>query len=116
MNSYDIARVKRAIAVNGLPFDIGRYQKDKYGKEDDTLIFVCSGKGLFHSPNGFLNISLQEKGKIESKKQPKILLAYNDKVRLGDNITINKKSYSIAGIDNLGELNLFLDLSLKVVE
>lgn len=76
-------------------------------------------KGLYHEENSYIQISLQDGGRIQSKKVPMIMYDLNDVNGLTpqneDTIVINKSKFKVSGTVNIGELETFQDISLELI-
>lgn len=72
-------------------------------------------RGLFHEANGYLGITIAESGKISTAKQPLFLVLYITNIREQDILEIAGRRFRVTGLDDLGNLGLFCDISLEVI-
>lgn len=104
--------IKRAIELHGQDCVITRMSTDQYGDET-TPEQVHACKGIFHAANQHLAIITADAGQTFDSKLPRFLILYTAAVKANDRLTVNGKSYAVVGVNNMGELNICLDLSLK---
>lgn len=104
--------IKRAIELHGQDCVIARMGTDQYGDETKPeQVHTC--KGIFHAANQHLAIITEDAGQTFDSKLPRFLILYTTAVKVNDQLAVNGKSYTVVGINNMGELNICLDLSLK---
>lgn len=105
--------LERLIELRGLDAELSREQKNEF-QEPGTPEKIGDLRGLFHEANGYLGINIAESGKIYTAKQPMFLIPYTDNVRKQDLIAVSGRNFRVTGLDDLGNLHLFLDISLEV--
>lgn len=105
--------IKRSIERNGQCGEVYRKTTNEFGepKENEK---ICNIKGLFHESNGYLGVVLAEKGRVYADKKPLFLIVYTEILKKGDLIVIDGRTFEITELDDLGNLHLFIDLSLEV--
>ncbi len=105
--------VSALIGARGLDATLFREKKNEFQEPGEhERIGVC--KGLFHESNGYLGINIADSGKIHTAKQPMFLVSYTDTVKKQDILEIAGQTFRVTGLDDLGNLHLFLDISLEV--
>ena len=109
--THQIYQIQRAMEQYGQECIFRRTGTNEY-REPTEPVEILKCKGLFHSSNGFLNISLVDSGQLDTQKQPKLLISNGD-IRKNDFVTVNNRDYTITGTDDLGNLHLWMDLSLR---
>ena len=106
--------LERLIYLHGMPAHISRPKENEFHEPARAeQIGIC--KGLFHEANGYLGTLTGEAGKTYTAKQPMFLTLYTDQLRKEDLMEIKGTRYRVIGLDNLGNLHIFLDISLEVV-
>ena len=106
--------LKRLIHLRGQNAEVFRPKENEF-HEPDGQCQVGQYRGLFHEANGYLRTLTGEAGKTYTAKQPMFLTLYTDQLRKEDLMEIKGTRYRIIGLDNLGNLHIFLDISLEVV-
>lgn len=106
--------LSQAIKRHGHPFSVTRNKLDEF-KEPIGEEPVGSFCGLYHVSSGFLDINLTEAAKISTQKRPRMLLLYTDKIQKEDVVQIDNQKYTVTGVDDVGNLHLCTDLSLREV-
>lgn len=105
--------MERLIKLKGMDVELFREEKNEF-QEPGTPEKIGDLRGLFHETNGYLGVSIAESGKIYTAKQPMFLIPYTDNVRQQDIVAVAGRNFRVNGLDDLGNLHLFLDISLEV--
>lgn len=108
----DAYTLAQAIKYHGREFTVTRPTLNKF-KEPAGKEPVGSFRGLFHVSTGYLDVSLTQAAKISTRKQPRLLLLYTDKIHQEDQVVLNGKVYIVTGVDDVGNRQLCTDLSLR---
>lgn len=111
---HQVYAFKRLLETKGIECIFWRTGKNEFG-EPDGVQEVLRCKGLYHESGGYLNITLTDAGKVSANKQPMALVFFTDAVKAGDTLSMNNAKYTVTGTDNLGNMNLCLDVSLEVI-
>lgn len=111
--SHWIYALKRAIEQYGQNAEIKRDRKNLYGEPSEIPETICDFRGLFHTTNLFLALSHLEAGQKTSQNQPQFFILYRDDIKNKDLLYLGEKSYTITGINDLGNLHICIDLSLE---
>lgn len=116
MISQQVYQLRRAIERAGRTLTVTRPLKNEFKEPGkDSEIVVC-GRGLFHTSAKFLDISYSVAGQAFTRKHPQVLMLYTDKIHKHDVVNIDSVGvFEVTGIENLGGLNLCIDLSLEAV-
>ena len=108
----DAYTLSQAIKYHGQAFTVTRPTLSEFnepvGEEP-----VGSFRGLFHVSSGYLDISLTEAAKVSTRRQPQLLLLYTDKIQKEDRVELNGKTYTVTGVDDVGNRQLCTELSLR---
>lgn len=106
--------LSQAIKRHGQIFSVARNKLNEF-KEPIGEDLVGSFCGLYHVFSGYLDINLTEAAKISTQKHPKLLLLYTDKIWKEDAVLLDNQKYTVTGVDDVGNLHLCTDLSLREV-
>lgn len=109
--------LSRLIETRGQQAAIYREAENEFHEPVGTQI-IGEFQGLFHEANSYLGVSITEAGKIYTAKQPMFLMVYTMEhtadIREQDILEIAGRRFRVTGLDDLGNLGLFLDISLEV--
>lgn len=106
--------LERLIYLHGMPAHISRPKENEFHEPARAeQIGIC--KGLFHEANGYLGTLTVEAGKTYTAKQPMFLTMYTGRIQKEDLLEINGTVYRATGLDDLGNMHIFLDVSLEVL-
>lgn len=108
----DAYTLSQAIKYHGREFTVTRPTLNQF-KEPAGEEPVGSFRGLFHVSSGYLDISLTEATRVSTRKQPQLLLLYTDKIHREDRVELNGKTYTVTGVDDVGNRQLCTELSLR---
>ncbi|MBC5689780.1 hypothetical protein H8S37_12715 [Mediterraneibacter sp. NSJ-55] len=106
--------LSRLIESRGQQATIYREVENEFHEPVGTQI-IGDFRGLFHEANGYLGVSIVEAGKIYTAKQPMFLMAYTADIEKQDILEIAGRRFRVTGLDDLGNLGLFMDISLEVI-
>lgn len=105
--------LRRLIRLRGQAAEIYRLKKNEFHEPDGTESLGNIG-GLFHEASGYLGAMIVEAGKTYTAKQPMFLCEYTEKIQKEDILEMQGIRYRVTGLDDLGNLHVFLDISLEV--
>lgn len=108
----DAYTLSLAIKYHGRKFTVTRPVLNEF-KEPAGEEPVGSFRGLFHVSTGYLDISLTEAAKVSTRRQPQLMLLYTDKIHKEDRVELNGKTYTVTGVDDVGNRQLCTELSLR---
>lgn len=115
----ELFKIKREIERNGETYQIYQDAVDEYNQPTKEVIQLITAKGLLHEVVGYKSKQSSYPTTTHIEKQPMILFLYDD---IKDVITqknlfvvINNKRYNIVAFENVQEMNIVLDVSLRVV-
>lgn len=110
--------LSRLIETRGQQATIYREAENEFHESVGTQS-IGDFRGLFHEANSYLGVSIAEAGKIYTAKQPMFLIVYTmahtDDIRKEDILEIAGRCFRVTGLDDLGNLGMFLDISLEVI-
>lgn len=112
MTPQQVYNVKRQIALCGQFAVFTRKPTNEFNEPSDTAEIVHSCKGLFHMAGSHISISVEEKGTVQDRKRPKLLVEYTDTIKLKDITTVNNTIYTVTGLEDVGNAGVLLDISL----
>ena len=78
------------------------------GKNRWALFAGCST-----FPPGIWTFPLTEAAKVSTRRQPQLLLLYTDKIHKEDRVILGGKTYTVTGVDDVGNRQLCTELSLR---
>jgi head-tail adaptor len=106
--------IQRRIDLLGRSCRFLRSGSNAYGEPTETTSVVHTCNGLFHSAdNGHhIEITLEDKGTTQTKKRPRLLIAYTDAVKLKDTVEVNGRTFVVTGLEDIGNEGAFLEISL----
>ena len=104
--------LSQAIQRHGRDFTVTRTKQNEF-KEPAGEEPVGSFRGLFHVSTRYLDISLTEAAKVSTRRQPQLMLLYTDKIHKEDRVELNGKTYTVTGVDDVGNRQLCTELSLR---
>lgn len=124
MNRYTSKRltavlyqVKRAIRVHGETYSFTQAMYNEFGEPEDSED-ILSINGIWHTSNSFIQQTISEATKINSKQQPQLLCSYEDATKLEKNATLSCDSgkYKVIDIINVGGFCVIADICLEEVK
>ena len=115
---FDIAKIKRAIKTHGQSFIFSRYALDSYG-EPTTNKTQTTVEGLFHQTRGYITKNVTDGTIARSAPQPQILTLFSEtsaSLAIKDEVTYCGQTYTVTGLNNIGNLNAVIDISLEMID
>lgn len=106
--------LKRLILTRGQIAVVFREKENEF-HEPDGISEIGKYSGLFHEANGYLDVLIGESGKTYTAKQPMFLVLFTRDIEKEDLVEIHGTKYRVTGVDDLGNLHEFLDVSLEVL-
>lgn len=117
---FEVYKLKRELKRSGKDYEFKRLTVNAYGEPSDDSEIVGTVRGLYHETNEHIMVSMSDTTQVRTKKVPSILCTYDDaaplKLVIGDIVEINNKTLKVAGIVDIQDWNLILDISLEVVD
>lgn len=124
MNSYTSKKLKgllyqvnRAIIVQGETYLFTQSSYNEFGEpEEGTQVIEI--KGLWHTSNSFIQQTVSEATKINSKQQPQLLCEYKEAKELnaGATIKIEDSVYKVIEVIDIGNFGVIGDICLEEVK
>lgn len=130
----ELYKVKRQIKRDGILFTYWRFPKNQFGEIDreSEPVYLCTVKGMYHEftahiTDTYVVLTGTETDTIRTKKTPQSLCEYDDivfvnengeddSVGVGDYVFYNNRVMKVAGLQNIMEWNILVDVSLEVVD
>lgn len=121
---FEAYKLKRELIRSGIKVVLRRPKLNQFKEPSNEYEHVGKLVGLYHelsgSVAGYVKITTSDTTQIRSKKDPMLLCLYEDverlKLRIGDQIRINAKTFKVTGVVNIQEWNIIADVSLEVVD
>lgn len=119
--SFEVRKIKRAIATQGQEFTFVRKRLNEYKEPSDDLgVDKLTLSGLYHESHKTAVITTAESSKLQSLSQGCILCLYEDymltPILEGDEVEISGVKYKVSGAVNLSKLNIAVDIALRIVD
>lgn len=106
--------LRRLIQLRGQEATVCKNTLNEFGEVSGTEN-IGTTRGLFHEANGYLGTLIAEAGKTYAEKQPMFLVEYTGSIQKEDVLEIRGTRFRVTGMDDLGNLGIFLDISLEVL-
>lgn len=110
-------RIEVQLKMRGIEYTFTRSKMDKFGQpiegdEDESVIV-----GIYHESNSYIQMTGGDATVIRTRKSPMILCLFadGDKVKQGDRIVINEKTYKVSGVLDIQNYHVVADISLEEV-
>lgn len=117
---FETYKLRRELKRSGIDYKFLRAVLNKFGEPSDEYEEVGVIRGLYHEQNGHIQVTTGDTTQVRTKKIPTILCLYDDttplKLQTGDVAMINGKTYSVTGIIDVQNWNVFADISLEVFD
>ena len=115
---FEAYKIKREMKRIGRDIKVFRAEKNKYNEPTDDERLVSKFKAIYHEQTGNIQITTGDTTQSRTSKLPALLCLYEDgkNLQINDIIYLNNKKYNIAGIVNVQEWNIVIDISLEVVD
>lgn len=115
--SYELHFVRREIETHGKEYTFYRKMLDKYKQDTGDYEEVGKIRCLYHTEKGYVSETVGDFGRTRERGAPKLLVVPENatKIRKNDLVEINGIVFEVVDLNNVGELNIVVDLSLEVV-
>lgn len=117
-SSVELHKVEQEIKRSGTSFTIYRNKLNDYHEPiGDEPLKVAVIDGLFHISKSYATESIADGTRTHTRPKPMLMLLYKDSLYIenGDYFLYNNNTYRVVEKNNVGELNIVVDLSLEVV-
>lgn len=126
-----LSKVQREIRHIGKDFTYWRMPLNQFGEEDRSKppIRLCTCKGIYHeyNQNSTVLLATLETATTRTRRIPMCLCEYDsmifkgedgrtDSVKVGDYVFYNSKVMMVAGLCNIMEWNMIIDVSFEGVD
>lgn len=119
-NRFEAYKVKRELVRSGNMYEFRRTESNEFGEPDGESHIIGSVLGLYHEQNSNIQITTGDTTQIRTKKIPMILFLFDDLhhlgLKTGDFVMINGRKFNVAGIVDVQEWQIALDVSLELVD
>lgn len=115
---FEAYKISRELKRTGIWYEFKRAELNSFKEPTKEYIVAGKLKGLYHEQNGNISITTGETTRTRTKKIPMILCLYEDakKLKIGDKVKINSKTFKVTGVVNIQEWNIVADISLEVID
>lgn len=115
---FEAAKLKRAIATMGVPYDFYRDKKDEYG-EGTTPELIASVKGIYHETYNFAQnvfIITADSASVHPKNASYILVewAQAKDIAQKDYLFVDGVKYEVTLVRDAANWNIFAEIFLEV--
>lgn len=115
--TFELFKLKNIIKKNGKEFAFRRCGKNEFGEDSQEYTDVCVVKGIYHETSSYVKKVTDDGASYTTKKSPMVLSLYDDcrEVLAGDMVEISEKTFKVTEINNMGQEDIVVDISLEVV-
>ena len=116
-SNFLLHRLQVQLNMRGIEYVFSRQALDKFGQpiegDDDENAIV----GIYHESNSYIQMTGGNATVIRTRKSPMILCLFTDgdKIKQGDRIVINEKTYKVSGVLDIQNYHVAADISLEEV-
>lgn len=113
---FEHNKIKRLIDTQGLSYTFKRYKLNEF-KEPTKEASATTVRGVFHQTTQHISVVGADASSVQNKFSPFILALYPEAkgVKQGDFVEINNMKYLVNGLNNIGNWNIAVDISLEAV-
>lgn len=117
---FEAFKLEKLLKTNGVDFEFKRKKKNSFNEfTDDPPEVVAVVNGVYHEQSITTQITSGQGTQFRSEKVPMVLCKFGPDVlslKPKDLLEYNGKHYEVQGITNYAELNIVMDISLRVVD
>lgn len=115
--SFEMFKLNRAIEKNDTDINVKRQNTNEFGESTEEYTDVCTFKGLYHEINSYSKLTTEEGAEYNQKKKPMVMGPYRlcSEILINDVIEISGKLFKVTKINNIGQEDIIVDLSLEVL-
>ena len=116
-SNFLLHRLQVQLNMRGIEYVFSRQALDKFGQpiegDDDENAIV----GIYHESNSYIQMTGGNATVIRTRKSPMILCLFTDgdKIKQGDRVVINGKTYKVSGVLDIQNYHVAADISLEEV-
>ena len=113
---FERNKLSRLIRVQGLPYTFKRHKLNDF-KEPMEEVSATTVRGVFHQTTQYVSVVGADASSVQNKFSPFILALYPEAkgIKQGDFVQINGVKYAVNGLNNIGNWNIAVDISLEAV-
>lgn len=116
---FERAKVARLINTAGKEYGFSRNKLNEYNEATEEAVSIAVVKGVYrNTSSGHISITRTEAASVRIPKIPMIIALWDDNVKniqQNDFTIINGRKMYVTGVENIGEWNLFAEISLSEV-
>lgn len=111
---FELNKMVRLIRTQGVSYDFQRDTLDEF-KEPTGAASTIRVNGVYHEQSQHLTLTEADAASVRQKQSPYIFALYSEAngIEQGDYVFINGKKYTVNGLNNVGNWNIALDISLE---
>ena len=120
MNKTELEKTKfkRKLLKEGSYYTFGRVLKNEFGEViDETPVVVKTTSGIFHEMQSYVTVSTTEGSRQSKMPTPMVLCQWEEvstQVKRDDVVTIKGMPMKVTAINNVGNIDVYADISLEV--
>lgn len=116
-SNFLLHRLQVQLNMRGIEYVFSRQALDKFGQPLEDVQEQVKLKGIYHESNGYIQTTGSDATITRTKKSPMILCLFadGDKIKQGDRIVINEKTYKVSGVLDVQNYHIAADISLEEV-
>lgn len=113
---FEKNKLSRLIRVHGLPYIFKRPKLNEF-KEPTEEASATTVRGVFHQTTQHISVVGADASSVQSKFSSFILALYSEAkdIQQGDTVKVNDTEYSVNGLNNIGNWNIAIDISLEAI-
>ena len=116
--NFEAFKLKHIIDRNGTEVKVKRLGTNEFGESTEEYTDVCTFKGLYHEINSYSQQTTEEGAEYNQKKKPMVMGPYFlcSQILIDDVIELSGKMFKVTKINNMGQENIIVDLSLDILD
>ena len=113
---FERNKLSRLIRVHGLSYTFKRNKLNEF-KEPTEEVSATTVRGVFHQTTQHISVVGADASSIQNKFSPFILALYSEAkgIQQGDFVEVNGVKYLVNGLNDIGNWNIAIDISLEAV-
>lgn len=120
--NFELFKIRNSIKRCGIEVDFKRPVINEYGEPEYPVegqggcCEVLTLKVIYHETNSYVKQETEDGATYRTKKSPMLLAIYDDAkdVQVGDVIEISGNVFKVTGLNNVGQGQVVLDISLEL--
>ena len=113
---FERNKLSRLIKTQGLSYTFKRHKLNEF-KEPTEEASATTVRGVFHQTTQHISVVGADASSVQNKFSPFILALYPEakSIHQGDSVEINGIKYLVNGLNNIGNWDIAVDISLEAV-